>query len=251
MTALNDKALSQYKWDLFIRTAGSNDTPIDLWAIRGLAGNIDNTNITEIMSDNRWTLLKFVDLQSTITVTLLEVQSRDLLDLLFNTTSSNVAWSATPVTLEAVGTTVPAWFIYTLANRNGNKTQVDSISLADTGWALILNTDYTVWVNEDWETYIVFLTATTGATTVNYTYTPNTSENTEITVWTNLLKNFELQIIAYEGTKARKITLSSATLNATYGIWFTDIIENGDVIGAEVTFEANKGSTFKFENEIL
>jgi hypothetical protein len=61
---------------------------------------------------------------------------------------------------------------------------------------MVLNTDYTVAVNSNGETYIVILVASTGATTANYTYTPNESETAEINIGTNELKNFEVKIEA-------------------------------------------------------
>lgn len=249
MASLNEKALGQYKGNLYITPTGWTRT--DMWAVRALVANLDNTNITEINSDNRWTLMKFVDLQAVITVTLLETQDRDKLNLLFNTTSSNIAGTPTAVTGEVVGTGVAKGTVYTLANKNGDNTAVSSIVVSDTGWALTLNTNYTVSVDANGNTRLVFLTVTTGATTVNYSYTPNDTENAVVTVWTNTLKNFLVEIEAVEATKVRKITLSSATINSTYGLWFTDVVENGDVVGADVTFEANKGSTFTYSDQIL
>jgi hypothetical protein len=58
------------------------------------------------------------------------VFSRDVLNLLFYTTSTNVAGTAVPVTAEALGTAVPAGSIKTLKNKNGANTQVASISVS-------------------------------------------------------------------------------------------------------------------------
>lgn len=248
MSALNDKALWQYKGNLYVTPTGGTRT--DMWAVRALVANLDSTNVTEINSDNRGTLMKFVDLQAVISVTLLEPQERDKLNLFFNTTSSNVAGTPVAVSAEAVGTSVPAGTVYNLANKNGDNTVVSSIVVTDTGGALTLNTDYTVSVSNGF-TRLVFLTASTGATTVAYSYTPNDTETAVIDIGTNVLKNFLVEIEAVEDTKTRKITLSSATINSTYGLGFTDVTENGDVIPAEVTFEANKGSTFTYEDQIL
>lgn len=249
MSALNDKALGQYMGNLYITPTGWTRT--DMWAVRALVATLDNTNVVPIPSDNRWTLMKFVDLQATITVTLLETQDRDKLNLLFNTTSSNVAGTPTAVTGEVIGTDVAKGTVYNLVNKNGDNTIVSSIVVSDTGGALVLNTDYTASVDSEWNTRIVFLADTTGATDVDYSYTPNDTENAVINVWTNTLKNFLVEIEAVEDTKVRKITLSSATINSTYGLGFTDVVENGDVIGADITFEANKGSTFTYSDQIL
>jgi hypothetical protein len=237
MPALNEKALGKYKGNLFIREVGSGSW-IDMGAVRALVASLDGTNVTEINSDNRGTLIKFVDLQASISVTALETFSRDKLNILFNTTSSNVAGTPVPVTNEAVGTSVAAGTIYVFANKNGANTQVASISVADTGGTLVLNTDYTIGVNAQGETYIVFLAASTGATVVNYTYTPNEAEQAIINIGTNELKNFEVKIEAdISSTVDRIITLSSATINSTYSLGFTDVIENGDVVGADLVFD--------------
>jgi hypothetical protein len=60
-------------------------------AVRALVANLDGTNITEINSDNRGTLIRFADLLANISVTSLETFDRDKLNVLFNTVSSNVA----------------------------------------------------------------------------------------------------------------------------------------------------------------
>lgn len=251
MAALNEQALGKYKGNLFIREVWS-PTWEDMGSVRALVASIDGTNITEINSDNRGTLMKFVDLQASISVTALETFSRDKLNILYNTTTSNVAGTPVAITNEAVGTGLTAGTIYVLANKNGAKTQVASISLADTGGALVLNTDYTIGINTKGETYIVFLQATTGATTVNYTYTPNASETAVINVGTNVLKNFEVKIEAdIDVTTDRIITLSSCTINSTYSLWFTDVVENGDVVGADLVFDWNKWSTLTYYDEAL
>lgn len=251
MSALNDKALWKYKGDLFIRAVWGS-TWTDMWAVRALVAAIDGTNVTEVNSDNRWTLVKFVDLLANVTVTALETFERDKLNILFNTTTSNVAGTPVAVTNEAVGTTVAKGTIYTFANKNGAWTQVASITASDVDGALVLNTDYTLWVNANGETYMVILVATNGATVVNYTYTPNASEQAIIDIWTNELKNFEVKIEAIlDSGKSRTITLSSATLNSTYSLWFTDIVENGDVVGSELVFEGNKWSTVTYYDEEL
>lgn len=251
MPALNDKALGQYKWDVFIREVWAS-TWVDMGAVRAVIWSLDGTNITEILSDNRGTLKKFVDLQASISLTALETFSRDKLNILFNTTSSNVAGTPVPITNEALGTGLDAGTIVTLANKNGANTQVGSITVEDTGGTLVLDTDYAVWVDANGYTYIVFLLATTGATTADYTYTPNASESAVIDIGTNELKNFEVKIEAIlDNGKERTITLSSATINSTYSLWFIDVVEAGDIAGADLVFDWNKGSTLTYYDENL
>lgn len=251
MWALKENALGRFKWDILIREVGGSSWT-DLGAVRWLVSNIDWTNITEILSDNRWTLMKFADLQARISVTALETFDRDKLNILFNTTSTNVAWTEVEITDEEIGTAVAKWTIYNFVNQNWDKTQVGSIVVKD-GWVgLTLNTNYTVWLGEDWQGYIVFLTDTTLATTVDYKYTPNVWEQAVIDIGTNELKNFEVKIETQTwSTKARTITLSSATINSDYWLGFLDVVEAWDIEGSELVFEWNKGSTLTYFDELL
>lgn len=250
MAALNENALGKYKGDLFIREVGSS-TWINQWAVRALVWSIDGTNITEITSDNRGTLVKFVDLQASVSVTLLESFDRDKLSLLYNTTNTDVAGTPVSVTDEAHGTWLTAGDIIVLNNKNGDNTKVASIVVKD-GGSTVLSTDYVSTVTSDGNTQIVLLVDVTGACTVDYTYTPNVSEQAVVNIGTNELKNFEVKIEAITDTaQARTITLSSATLNSTYSMSFVDIIEAGDITGAELTFDGNKWSTLTYYDEVL
>jgi len=262
MAALNDNALWQFKWDLYIRPiAGWVWT--DLWAVRWLISNIDWTNITEILSDNRWTLKKFTNLISNITVTCLEPQDRDKISLLFTSTNTNVPGTPVVVTWEVIqawAVVVPAGTVYVIKNKSGDNSVVTAVTVDDNGTPLVLDTNYTLKVDTDgsvtgkiWNSYITFLTATSWAweTNVDYTYTPNQAKKSVLNLDTTELKNFEVKIEAYSNTKMRRITTSSMTLNSNYGIWFTDVSENGDVIGAELTFESNKWATYEYYDEIL
>lgn len=251
MSASNEQALGKFKGDCFIREVWS-PTWVDLGAVRALIASIDGTNITEVNSDNRGTLIKFVDLKASISLKSLETFARDKLNILFNTTSSNVAGTPVAITNEALGTSLSAWTIKVLANKNGAGTAVASISLSDSGGAMVLNTDYTVAVNSNGETYIVILVASTGATTANYTYTPNESETAEITIGTNELKNFEVKIEAIiPWSKSRTITLSSATINSTYSLGFVDVVTAGDVTGSDLVFDGNRDSKLTYYDENL
>lgn len=252
MSALKEHALGKYTGDLFIREVGS-PTWLNMWAVRALVANIDGTEVTEINSDNRGTLIKFTNLKASISVTALETFDRDKLDIIYNTVSSNIAGAEVEVENEAIGTAVSKGTIYTLLNRNGDKTEVDNIVVTDGTGDLTLNTHYTVGVDTEWNTYLVFLSTTTGATVVDYTYTPNAWEQAEITLWTNSLKNFEVKIEAIipNSSKQRTITLSSATINSTYSLGFQDPIEAGDLAGADIVFEGNKAGTLTYFDEVL
>ena len=251
MAAINPNDLAKFTGILEVRPAWTSWSFSRLASVRWLVANLDTSNVVEINADDTWTVLKVTNQITTIETELLEVFWRDTLALLFNWTPTDVTATPVAITWEAVWDTLAAWSIYTLANKNGANTQVASITVSDTGWALVLNTDYTVWVDANWYTYIVILVATTGATTVDYTYTPNATENFTTENDTQELKNFELKITATDSGKDRTITVSSATLTSTYWLSFADVIEAGDITGASLTFTSNKGSTTSYSNEIL
>lgn len=244
------KALDgQYPADLKVRLVWGT-TWTNLWAVTGAVATWDWTEVVDILSDNRWTLKKFANLSATIAATLKETQDPEKFKLLFNSVETLTPGTPVPVPNEAVGTDLIAGTVYTLLNKNGAGTVVASITVSDTGWELVLDTNYTVSVVNG-ETRIVFLTATTGATTVNYTYTPNEAVDQVVTTWANELKNFEVQLEVVLDTKVRTITIASATLNSAYSTNFADIVEAGDVPWSEVTFESNKWTTITYHDEIL
>lgn len=91
-------------------------------------------------------------------------------------TYTTVDGSATPVTGEALGT---GWTVdqpIKLANKNGDNTEVASIVIDADAVALVLDTDYRVYVGSDGYTYIYPLTAQTGVLDADYTYTPLASK---------------------------------------------------------------------------
>jgi hypothetical protein len=147
-------------------------------------GHINNFNISHALQNEEviragncgvGELARLVEKTPTIKFTWLDVNNRPAFDKMLGLDLLNVAAAPVAITGEVVGTTVAAGTIYRFVNKNGDGTQVAAISAADTDGALGLNTDYTLGVDADGYTYMVILVATTGATTVDYTYTPNAS----------------------------------------------------------------------------
>ena len=244
------KALDgQYPADLRIRPVGGS-VWTNLGAVRGAVATWDGTDVVDILSDNRGSLKKFTNLTATISATLLETQDPDKFNLLFNSERTLVAGTPVAVTWEAIGSDLSAGTVYNLVKKNGAGTLVTSVTVSD-GWgALVLDTDYTLSVVNG-VSRVVFLNATTGATTVDYTYTPNEAVIQEVTTWANELKNFEVELQVTLDSKLRTITIASATLNSAYSTNFADIVEAGQVEGSEVTFESNKWTTITYTDEIL
>lgn len=96
-------------------------------------------------------------------------------------TLSTVAGTPVVVTAEAKGT---GWVVgkpIKISNKNGDNTVVASITVKGNGSALILTTNYIIYVADGTNgelgyTYITPVTANATAITVDYTYTPNASK---------------------------------------------------------------------------
>lgn len=138
-------------------------------------------NVTEVITDDTGTIYKASVPNIGITGNWFEVGELDVVSKITGKDVLNVAGSATPVTGEAHGT---GWTVATpikVNNKNGANTIVSSIVVKNNSTTLTLNTDYKTYVGNGTNgelgyTYIVPLTAQTGAITFDYSYTPNASK---------------------------------------------------------------------------
>lgn len=251
MAANNPKDLSTLAWIFEFSPESGPEVWTRLPSVRWLTTTINATDLIEVDSDDNWTVYNAVNRTWSVTFELLENKNRDNMYLLFWWTKTDVAGTPVAVTNEAVGTDLIAGTVYTLLNKNGAGTVVASITVSDTGWELVLDTNYTVSVVNG-ETRIVFLTATTGATTVNYIYTPNESEALDLYIWTVELKNFKIRVTSTDDNwKITRTTLTSVKLNSEYSVSYQDIVRAGDITWSTLTFDTNKKSYFKYYNEQL
>lgn len=250
MAAINPADLSKFSWIMEIQLLGTN-----VWrrlaSVRGLTTTINNTNVVEIKADDTGTVLKVADRTANVAFELLENSWRDTLALLFWGTETDVAWTPVAITEEEIGTDVWAWSVYILANSNGDGSIVTSVTVSDSGGALIAWTNYALWVDERGNSQVVFITSTNGATTIDYTYTPNETEGLTLDIGNVELRNFKARVTATENGKDRVTTLTSVTLNTEYSIAYADVVEAWDIAGANLTFETNKGSQLIYTNEIV
>lgn len=247
---LDPTAAGKYPADCFISIAGANDYQ-DLWAVRSTVGTIDPTEQVDILSSNRKTLESFANMKARVSFLALEEQKMKVLKKLFAFTETLVPGTPvvvwTDVPSEAIWTDLPSGTIYTFENKNGAGTEVASITVSDTGGALILDTDYKKWVDSQGFTYVVFLTATTGATTVDYTYTPNASENWELILWNQTIKRFDVKFVAYEDTKNRVFELKNANLISVFETTFANVSQDWDLTGSNLEFQTDEKVIFTDE----
>lgn len=158
------------------------DSLVDVGALRNpvFSSLVENQSI---VFDNVDDLKKFVNGKKVqITFDLAEINFDNLAVLdggILNLTT--VAASPVNVTAEAKGTGWTVGVPIRLDHKNGDNTIVGSIVVDEDTVALTNNTDYDTYVADGSNgdlgyTYIVPLTAQTGAITVDYTYTPNASK---------------------------------------------------------------------------
>jgi len=82
-----------------------------------------------------------------------------------------------------------------LANKNGDKSEVTSISIQkDWSW-LTLNTDYRVYTRDDGYTYILPLNDQTWVLTADYTYTPNEKKTITFSDLSKLASYYEVKFV--------------------------------------------------------
>ena len=247
MAAINPNDLAKFTWILEIRPAWTSWAYSRLASVRWLVANLDTSNVVEVNADDTWTVLKVTNQITTIETELLEVYGRDTLALLFNWTSTDVAW--TPVTVQLKD----LWTGWTVDNpiKLVKNIEVWTIEVHADWTTLTLDTDYRVYVWDDGYAYIYPITEQTWVLTANYIFTLNEREEFITQNDTQQLKDYELKITATSDGKDRTITVSSATLSSTYGMSFQDVVENGNITGASLTFTSNKWSFTKYYNEII
>lgn len=140
-------------------------------------------------------------------------------------TLATTAGSATPVTNEALGTGWTQGTPIALDNKNGANTVVSTIVVKAGGSALVLNTDYRIYVGNGSNgtlgvTYIVPITTQSGVLTADYSYTPNASK--KITFSDSGVKTAKVMRISNtdENNKVFKIDIENATNFAPISIDF-------------------------------
>lgn len=153
--------------------------------------------------------------------------------------------AATPVvvTAEAKGT---GWTIgqpIRLTNKNGANTVVASITVKANGSALVLNTNYAVFVGDGTNgqlgyTYITPITANALAITVDYTYTPNASK--KLTFNDSGTKTLKVMRISNtdENGKVFKIDIQNATNFSAIAMTFAGD-DADDVATLPITFQGD------------
>lgn len=256
MSAIKPNAVSKFVGDLLYRTSGTNDTFVDIGAVRGLIFGLDSSaNRVEINSDNKGTILSGYTPETTIEVELLENADRDLIYKLFGGTSSDTAGVPTTVTdatIRATGTWADGEVIYIDGvNSTFSITNVKNNGSAITGTNYQLVKDPTAnrygVINKSGSAVTI---AGAAGLTITYTYTPASAKELTITNGFTSDVVLEVKIQAVSNGKYRTITLDKAVVEGKHTISFSDPTNGGDLKGAQLTIKLQKGGTFKFHDEI-
>lgn len=261
MAAINPVDLAKYVGILEVRPAGSSGAYTRLASVRGLTANYDVAqNLVEVKADDTGTVFKGYLPEARIEGEFLEVFNMDLIELLFGGNRSDVAGSLVAGATQVLASPFVPNVFYPIANQNGNGAPitVNSVTGATDG-ALTVNDDYHLVLNDDGIYGIVLNTVAAGVTittlsqviTINYDYTPNASESLTLPIEFKEAENLEIRLTATEGSDIRRITISEGTFEGVYGLSFLDVVEAGDITGAQFVFKANKGANFVIYDEIL
>jgi len=150
-------------------------TWINLGAIKDANLNVTKS-IIEVVMDNAKMPPKVKIDEAVFSANLYEIVLENLQDIDGIATYSTVSATLQTVVAEPHGT---GWTINTPIKtnyKNANNTAVGSIVVKNNSTTLTLNTDYRTFVGADGYTYILPVTAQTGAITFGYTYTPLASK---------------------------------------------------------------------------
>lgn len=265
MPAINPNELPKFVGILEVRPAGDTGPFTRLACVRGLVATVDTSaNTVEVNADDCGTVFSGNRPWISIEAELLEDMGVGTVELLLGGLNrTDVAGTPVPVlgeVIQAGAVVVDKGTVYPIINKSGDNSVVTSVVVDDNGTPLVLATDYTINVDTDGSvtgtigtSYITFLTDTGGVgdVDIDYTYTPNSSEQIEVDSSFTENALFEVKITATEAGKDRIISLTPARFEAPYNMNFLDVVEAGDITGATLTFVWEKDSKLTYKNEIL
>lgn len=212
---------------------------VNIWLLKDASLEVD-TAIGQIMGHN-WKLpprqkIKGVKFKATFQEIHLENINK-----VFGWEFSSVAGDPVNVTWEAHGTGWVVWEPIKLLNKNGAGTEVTSIVVKADGVALVLDTDYKVYVadgtnGEKGYTYIIPLTTQTLAITADYTYTPYAKK---VITYDDVIKAITMYPVEFLNTDENwkvfgvKIFQAYASNSLSMSFAWDDDLENSSEIPVE------------------
>lgn len=150
-------------------------TWVNLGAIKDANMSVTKSIIEVVMDNARMAPKVRID-EAVFSANLYEIALENLQTIDWFATYSTVDASPVNVTAEAHGTGWVVGVPFKLTHKDWDNTLVSSVVVDEDAVALTLNTDYRIFLGGDGYTYILPVTAQTGAITVDYTYTPLASK---------------------------------------------------------------------------
>ena len=259
MAALNPNAITKFVGDVFIRDAGTNQTLVDIGAVRGLMFSVDGTaNRVLINSDNKGTVFSGFTPESAIEVELLESKNRDLIAKFFNATSTDIAGASTPVVGQILRTTAQAatWAIGEIIYIDGAQQNISAVTVKNNGVTITMASNYTI-TKDPTANRVGITNISAGAVTLNgnltidYTHTVVAAKEVSISNTFAADKEVYVKIQAVSEGKYFTIELDRARLETKYDLSFLDPTNGGDIKGATLKFVLQRAGTMKYHDEIL
>ena len=184
-----------WSWILYVSTDNWQNRT-NLWALKDATLNISK-NIIEFVADNCKLPPKMKVNEAVFSANLYEIALDNLQAIDWTADYSTVDWTSQTVSWETLNTN---WLTtdnpVKLANKNGDNTEVGSITVYSDWTALTSGTDYRVYVN-DWYTYIYPLADQTWTITADYTYTPLASKQQ---MYKDIIKTLATNRFKFENT---------------------------------------------------
>lgn len=191
---------------------------------------------------------KFVDRITSMAATIASMNNVDFIASVLNADRLTVVGAPAVVTAEAHGIGRVVGTPFKLTNKNHDGTVATAIAVKEDTIALVLNTDYRIYVDEDGYTNIFPLTAQAGVITVDYTYSKASKE----------IMSLENKTISVPATGYKFISCSYrneadvATPRRRDVVYFTECNLDGEFLqkyykqgdsfeGSEVTLKADSG----------
>lgn len=207
-------------------------------------------NLTEVETDDRWTIYKASQPRIAISGSWYETGELDVIERMLGIQSKTVAGTSTNVPSEELSSSgVLAGDIYVLDYKNGDDSQVTVNDVAADWTSLVEWTDYTLDVNEDGETRVVFLTDNAGVITVDYDYIPNEKKYTGMTVESMEIPQLVIKIVSADSSGTNTEYLIDAGFEGELIQAYINPSRTNDLTASSFEFVGNKQGSYIFEAE--
>lgn len=215
-------------------------------------------DLLKIQADDTGVIYTATIPQISVTGKYYEIFNTDVLKNVLGQKKVSIAASPVTVTAEAKGTGWTQGQPIKLNNKDGDNTIVASIVVKEEASTLVLNTDYRTYVGDGVNgllgyTYIVPISARTGAITVDYSYTPNAGEYAGNVVDVVDMPRLAVRITSTDEVsgKVKIAYLVDCNFAGEMVLGFLDVVRAGDLPNSSFEFTSNRlGDFFIYTDEV-